>query len=81
MMAFRVGGALESLQLQYFLLNLCFSMVTFDLQAQVCDHSSVEKCALTLHVETLAITVREQVFLVKWDAHLLAQHGTTNTKV
>ncbi|XP_026224411.1 uncharacterized protein LOC113167776 isoform X3 [Anabas testudineus] len=34
MMAFRVGGALESLQLQYFLLNLCFSMVTFDLQAQ-----------------------------------------------
>lgn len=42
MMAFRVGGALESLQEQYFLLNLCFSMVTFDLQAQVhlqeCDH-------------------------------------------
>ncbi|XP_026224410.1 uncharacterized protein LOC113167776 isoform X2 [Anabas testudineus] len=36
MMAFRVGGALESLQLQYFLLNLCFSMVTFDLQAQLC---------------------------------------------
>lgn len=36
MMAFRVGGALESLQEQYFLLNLCFSMVTFDLQAQVC---------------------------------------------
>ncbi|KAF4070648.1 hypothetical protein AMELA_G00287950 [Ameiurus melas] len=36
MMAFRVGGALESLQQQYFLLNLCFSMVTFDLQAQVC---------------------------------------------
>ncbi|XP_034027460.1 uncharacterized protein LOC117511585 [Thalassophryne amazonica] len=35
MMAFRVGGALESLQEQYFLLNLCFSMVTFDLQAQV----------------------------------------------
>lgn len=35
MMAFRVGGALESLQQQYFLLNLCFSMVTFDLQAQV----------------------------------------------
>uniref|UniRef100_A0A672YST0 Uncharacterized LOC115421813 n=1 Tax=Sphaeramia orbicularis TaxID=375764 RepID=A0A672YST0_9TELE len=36
MMAFRVGGALESLQDQYFLLNLCFSMVTFDLQAQLC---------------------------------------------
>ncbi|XP_030277541.1 uncharacterized protein LOC115584337 [Sparus aurata] len=36
MMAFRVGGALESLQEQYFLLNLCFSMVTFDLQAQLC---------------------------------------------
>ncbi|MCI4381070.1 hypothetical protein PGIGA_G00247380 [Pangasianodon gigas] len=36
MMAFRVGGALESLQKQYRLLNLCFSMVTFDLQAQLC---------------------------------------------
>ncbi|XP_068996202.1 uncharacterized protein [Embiotoca jacksoni] len=36
MMAFRVGGALDSLQEQYFLLNLCFSMVTFDLQAQLC---------------------------------------------
>ncbi|MGH0128945.1 UNVERIFIED_CONTAM: hypothetical protein FKN15_057788 [Acipenser sinensis] len=36
MMAFRVGGALESLQEQYFLLNVCFSMVTFDLQAQIC---------------------------------------------
>ncbi|XP_044851898.1 uncharacterized protein LOC123354195 isoform X5 [Mauremys mutica] len=34
MMAFRVGGALESLQSQYFMLNLCFSMLTFDLQAQ-----------------------------------------------
>uniref|UniRef100_A0A4W6CLA1 DUF7789 domain-containing protein n=1 Tax=Lates calcarifer TaxID=8187 RepID=A0A4W6CLA1_LATCA len=39
MMAFRVGGALETLQEQYFLLNLCFSMVTFDLQAQVCLQS------------------------------------------
>uniref|UniRef100_A0A1A7Z3A9 DUF7789 domain-containing protein n=1 Tax=Iconisemion striatum TaxID=60296 RepID=A0A1A7Z3A9_9TELE len=36
MMAFRVSGALESLQEQYFLLNLCFSMVTFDLQTQLC---------------------------------------------
>nr|XP_033778241.1 uncharacterized protein LOC117349189 [Geotrypetes seraphini] len=36
MMAFRVGGALESLQHQYFMLNLCFSMLTFDLQAQLC---------------------------------------------
>ncbi|KAM6924549.1 uncharacterized protein FYW49_004793 [Xenentodon cancila] len=36
MMAFRVSGALKSLQEQYFLLNLCFSMVTFDLQAQLC---------------------------------------------
>lgn len=36
MMAFRVGGALERLQERYFLLNLCFSMVTFDLQAQLC---------------------------------------------
>uniref|UniRef100_A0A8C6XLB1 DUF7789 domain-containing protein n=1 Tax=Naja naja TaxID=35670 RepID=A0A8C6XLB1_NAJNA len=35
-MAFRVGGALESLQTQYFMLNLCFSMLTFDLQAQLC---------------------------------------------
>ncbi|XP_076859203.1 uncharacterized protein LOC143512583 [Brachyhypopomus gauderio] len=36
MMAFRVSGALQSLQQQYCLLNLCFSMVTFDLQAQLC---------------------------------------------
>uniref|UniRef100_A0A8C5J689 DUF7789 domain-containing protein n=1 Tax=Junco hyemalis TaxID=40217 RepID=A0A8C5J689_JUNHY len=36
LMAFRVGGALESLQAQYFMLNLCFSMLTFDLQAQLC---------------------------------------------
>ncbi|XP_061456489.1 uncharacterized protein LOC133372218 isoform X2 [Rhineura floridana] len=35
MMAFRVGGALQSLQAQYFMLNLCFSMLTFDLQAQI----------------------------------------------
>lgn len=35
MMAFRVGGALESLQVQYNMLNLCFSLLTFDLQAQV----------------------------------------------
>lgn len=41
MMAFRVGGALESLQEQYFLLNLCFSMVTFDLQAQVHAQTSL----------------------------------------
>ncbi|CAL8318941.1 unnamed protein product [Merluccius merluccius] len=34
-MAFRVGGALENTQERYFLLNLCFSMVTFDLQAQL----------------------------------------------
>lgn len=36
MMAFRVGGALESLQLQYNMLSLCFSLLTFDLQAQLC---------------------------------------------
>ncbi|KAM4652797.1 uncharacterized protein O3C94_015007 [Discoglossus pictus] len=36
MMAFRVGGALESLQLQYVMLSLCFSLLTFDLQAQLC---------------------------------------------
>ncbi|KAF6719776.1 hypothetical protein FQA47_005166 [Oryzias melastigma] len=35
-MAFRVGGALESVQEHYFLSNICFSMVTFDLQAQLC---------------------------------------------
>ncbi|XP_053137471.1 uncharacterized protein LOC128338707 isoform X4 [Hemicordylus capensis] len=34
-MAFRVGGALESLQWQYFMQSLCFSMLTFDLQAQI----------------------------------------------
>ncbi|XP_053706600.1 uncharacterized protein LOC128750223 isoform X2 [Synchiropus splendidus] len=34
MMAFRVSGALKILQDQYFLLNRCFSLVTFDLQAQ-----------------------------------------------
>ncbi|KAF5907247.1 uncharacterized protein DAT39_003027, partial [Clarias magur] len=36
MMAFRVGGALESMQKQYCLSNLCFSMMSFDLQAQSC---------------------------------------------
>ncbi|KAM4703191.1 uncharacterized protein WCC33_011791 [Rhinophrynus dorsalis] len=36
MMAFRVGGALESLQKQYVMLSLCFSLLTFDLQAQLC---------------------------------------------
>ncbi|KAM8927568.1 uncharacterized protein RCH25_007802 [Pelodytes ibericus] len=36
MMAFRVGGALESLQVQYVRLSLCFSLLTFDLQAQLC---------------------------------------------
>ncbi|XP_072333920.1 uncharacterized protein [Scyliorhinus torazame] len=36
MMAFRVSGAMESHQSQYLMMNLCFSMVTFDLQAQLC---------------------------------------------
>uniref|UniRef100_A0A8C8DAG0 DUF7789 domain-containing protein n=1 Tax=Oncorhynchus tshawytscha TaxID=74940 RepID=A0A8C8DAG0_ONCTS len=36
MMVCRVGGALETIQEQYFLLNLCSSMVTFELQAQLC---------------------------------------------
>lgn len=40
-MAFRVGGALDSVQKQYLLLNRCFSMVTFDLQAQVCQQYAV----------------------------------------
>ncbi|XP_055515511.1 uncharacterized protein LOC129711688 [Leucoraja erinacea] len=35
-MAFRVGGALESVQSHYLTLNLGFSLVTFDLQAQLC---------------------------------------------
>ncbi|XP_006259342.2 uncharacterized protein LOC102570460 isoform X1 [Alligator mississippiensis] len=54
MMAFRVGGALESLQSQYFMLNLCFSMLTFDLQAQLC------LCVLlltSLHGITLAHSI------------------------
>lgn len=41
MMAFRVGGALETIQEQYFLLNLCFSMVTFYLHAQALPHSTL----------------------------------------
>ncbi|XP_069774347.1 uncharacterized protein [Narcine bancroftii] len=36
LMAFRVGGALESAQTHYLTLTLCFSVVTFDLQAQLC---------------------------------------------
>ncbi|EMP25968.1 hypothetical protein UY3_16965 [Chelonia mydas] len=60
MMAFRVGGALESLQSQYFMLNLCFSMLTFDLQAQLCLCavllSSLRKITL-LHSIILAIGV------------------------
>ncbi|KAM8831117.1 uncharacterized protein ACB058_019150 [Synchiropus picturatus] len=35
MMAFRVSGALKILQDQYYRLNRCFSLVTFDLQAQL----------------------------------------------
>lgn len=35
-MAFRVSGASSELQSQYFLLSFCFSLVTFDLQAQLC---------------------------------------------
>ncbi|XP_074916360.1 uncharacterized protein LOC116824636 isoform X1 [Chelonoidis abingdonii] len=60
MMAFRVGGALESLQSQYFMLNLCFSMLTFDLQAQLCLCAllltSLHKISL-LHSSILAIGV------------------------
>lgn len=60
MMAFRVGGALESLQEQYYLLNLCFSMVTFDLQAQVHEYSSVQKCGLRLQVERVKTVMAMQ---------------------
>uniref|UniRef100_A0A8D0BQT6 DUF7789 domain-containing protein n=1 Tax=Salvator merianae TaxID=96440 RepID=A0A8D0BQT6_SALMN len=56
MMAFRVGGALESLQSQYFMLNLCFSMLTFDLQAQLC------LCVLLL-TTIREISVLHSVFL------------------
>lgn len=38
-MAFRAGGALSIDQEKYYMLNLCFSGVTFDLQAQV--HSQI----------------------------------------
>uniref|UniRef100_A0A1A8IDM7 DUF7789 domain-containing protein n=1 Tax=Nothobranchius kuhntae TaxID=321403 RepID=A0A1A8IDM7_NOTKU len=53
MMAFRVSGALESLQEQYFLLNLCFSMVTFDLQTQVVENWFQNK---TYTLEAAAVT-------------------------
>ncbi|XP_044301268.1 uncharacterized protein LOC123030973 [Varanus komodoensis] len=56
MMAFRVGGALESVQAQYVMLNLCFSMLTFDLQAQLC------LCALLLS-SLQQICVLHSVFL------------------
>ncbi|XP_033012250.1 uncharacterized protein LOC117050641 isoform X1 [Lacerta agilis] len=56
MMAFRVGGALESLQAQYFMLNLCFSMLTFDLQAQLC------LCVLLL-TSIREISVLHSIFL------------------
>lgn len=68
MMAFRVGGALESLQDQYFLLNLCFSMVTFDLQAQVNSSSDWEcnnqvrcNCLCTAEAESLHALIRDMI--------------------
>ncbi|TNM86344.1 uncharacterized protein LOC130530191 [Takifugu flavidus] len=59
MMAFRVGGALESLQQQYFLLNLCFSMVTFDLQAQLCLYVLITTSDLAISApnNTILLTV------------------------
>ncbi|XP_029433766.1 uncharacterized protein LOC115076440 isoform X2 [Rhinatrema bivittatum] len=57
MMAFRVGGALESLQCQYFMLNLCFSMLTFDLQAQLC------LCLLFLVLGLLNISLLHSIIL------------------
>ncbi|XP_056130143.1 uncharacterized protein LOC130107522 [Lampris incognitus] len=56
-MAFRVGGALESLQEQYFLLNLCFSMVTFDLQAQLCLCILIQASGTAMsHVNTIILS-------------------------
>lgn len=58
MMAFRVGGALESDQEQYFLLNLCFSMVTFDLQAQLCLCILITALDLTMStVNTIILAI------------------------
>lgn len=65
MMAFRVGGALESLQEQYFLLNLCFSMVTFDLQAQVLVQTSIQICTVVIILLFCPFTrflIREVIF-------------------
>ncbi|KAJ8264972.1 hypothetical protein COCON_G00140710 [Conger conger] len=55
MMAFRVGGALESLQEQYFLLSLCFSLVTFDLQAQLCLCILIITSSMSLSVSHIVI--------------------------
>lgn len=56
MMAFRVSGASSELQQQYFLRNLCFSMVTFDLQAQL------SLCVLITTADTV-ITLTSRVLL------------------
>ncbi|XP_038602743.1 uncharacterized protein LOC119928490 [Tachyglossus aculeatus] len=56
LMAFRVGGALESLQAQYVMLNLCFSMLTFDLQAQLC------LCVLLL-TSSLYVSLQNSIIL------------------
>ncbi|XP_072888541.1 uncharacterized protein [Hemitrygon akajei] len=47
-MAFRVAGALESGQSRYITQTLCFSLVTFDLQAQLCLY--ILLIALPLHL-------------------------------
>lgn len=73
MMAFRVGGALESLQEQYFLLNLCFSMVTFDLQAQVSSYS------LTIHTHMKGHAGHGSAFCNSLNA-CLKEIVTCNTK-
>nr|XP_032635953.1 uncharacterized protein LOC116824636 isoform X5 [Chelonoidis abingdonii] len=66
MMAFRVGGALESLQSQYFMLNLCFSMLTFDLQAQVIRHWGQELSyaleAAVIIGSCISVTIKSVLF-------------------
>uniref|UniRef100_UPI00398F70E3 uncharacterized protein isoform X2 n=1 Tax=Pristiophorus japonicus TaxID=55135 RepID=UPI00398F70E3 len=57
MMAFRVGGAFESSQSQYFMLNLSFSMVTFDLQAQLC------LCVLVLTSGMYHVSLQHSIIL------------------
>ncbi|XP_043532234.1 uncharacterized protein LOC122540459 isoform X3 [Chiloscyllium plagiosum] len=57
MMAFRVSGAFETSQSQYLMVFLCFSMVTFDLQTQLC------LCVLVLTSGASHISLEHSVIL------------------